>query len=235
MLSNTTPPTWAHSLTSCGASGLWLGVMALIVPSCMSYTLEDEPRPLSPEPLARARPNDWGYSSVLSSCTASASDDVCERCEKTACCNEIEACDRGCQDQYQAYQQCLYPAPGLPWSGLGSKACLQRLPVSPSTLQVVALIDCAASKCSTQETCGIEPRATFSAPPTASPTASPSASPPGNFSAAEFLENYCVGCHFDGFLGPTGKPTSAFSHDREWWAPRWNTNWLVAMDYDLAV
>jgi hypothetical protein len=205
---------------------LLLSGMAVALPSCDSFEIT-EVTEVEPPALARARPADWGYASIPASCASSADDDVCVRCEKKACCTEIEACDANCMELYRQYQECLYPTPGVAWSGLGSAACKQRVSASAtSSATAVALIDCAASACSTTDTCGVEPRAVF---------AFPTQAPTNDFSAAEFLESYCAGCHFQGFLGPTGKPTSALSRDPAWWSPRWNADWFAFMDYDVAV
>jgi hypothetical protein len=176
--------------------------------------------------LPRERPDDWGLVSAPLSCEPSARDDVCLRCEKNSCCAEIESCDDACKVWYAQYQHCLYPFGGA-WSGFGSAACKERLLApEPILTSVIALIDCAGASCSTAETCGVEPRAVFTSPPPAALS---------DFSAAEFLESYCTGCHFEGFLGPTGNPTSALSRDSAWWAPYRNPEWFETMDYDLTV
>ena len=193
----------------------------LLLTSCESY---ESHRDVPTQP--RARPNDWGLVSTPLSCEPRADDDVCLRCEKDSCCAEIEACDGECKSWYAQYQQCLYPFGGV-WSGFGSAACKERLSApEPTRSRVIALIDCAGAACSTSETCGVEPRAVFTYPPPV---------PDSDFSAANFLESYCTGCHFEGFLGPTGNPTSALSRDPAWWSPRWNENWFETMDYELAV
>ena len=198
-----------------------LSLIAILLVACDSYELSDEP-----PARARERPDDWGYTSVPTSCVSSENDDVCVRCEKKSCCAEIEACDGDCQVHYMLYVQCLYPS-GLQWSGLGSAACKKRSFAAEATAaRVAALVDCAASACSTQDTCGVEPRAAF---------AFPTRAPEQDFSAAHFLESYCTGCHYQGFLGPTGKPTSALSRDPAWWAPSSNSLWFDFMDYEVAV
>jgi len=203
---------------------LWLCGLALLLAACGSTELGAGPD--EPTARPRQRPQDWGYSNLITTCTASADDDVCERCEKKSCCAEVEACVGACQAQFSTYQQCLYPS-GAAWSGFGSQACKQRaLALVPGSTAVADLIDCTSSACGTPDACGAEPRAVFTFPP---PVES------SDFSAAQFLESYCAGCHFEGFLGPTGKPTSALSRDPAWWSPRWNAQWFAFMDYEIAV
>lgn len=187
------------------------------------------------EPTAgpRQRPQDWGYAELVSTCEASAEDDICQRCQKKSCCTAVEACNANtpCLALYFTYQQCLYPLGGA-WSGMGSEACKERvistMPNAPALayLALEALVDCTGSACASEDTCGVEPRAVFSYPP---PTET------SDFSTSQFFESYCTGCHFEGFLGPTGQPTSALSRDTAWWSPRSNPQWFDFMDYELAV
>ncbi len=197
------------------------GVVVILLTSCGS--IDDSRRGTLALPRQRS---EWGLVSAARSCEPAADDDVCLRCEKESCCAEVEACGATCQSLYAQYQQCLYPYGGA-WSGFGSEACKQRLPAgAPSLAEALALIDCLGASCSTADTCAVEPRAGFSNPPVVANR---------DFSAANFLESYCSGCHFDGFLGPTGMPTSALSRDQTWWAPHNNPDWFALMNYEKAV
>jgi hypothetical protein len=208
-----------------------LGLSVLLV-ACGTSELDSELLDDEPPVLARERPQDWGYVESITSCEASMEDDVCQRCQKKSCCAQVEACnDNGpCLSLVYLHQECLYPLGGV-WSGMGSQACKQRvlgmLPeLSPlARLAFEGMIECTTASCSTEETCGVEPRAVFSSPRPAG----------SDFSAAQFLEGYCSGCHFNGFLGPTGHPTSALSRDPAWWGPFASSQWFDFMDYELAV
>jgi hypothetical protein len=168
----------------------------------------------------RIRPSDWGFGGAPSACDPN-DEDTCTRCEKRACCDEIAACDDVCRAGYAAYHNCLYPGDGA-WSGFGSAECRNRTVASSATGS--ALVDCFSSQCSTDSTCGVEPRAAFAVSSSAA-----------DFSAAEFVEHYCSGCHFPGFASPTGEPTAAFSADWSWTAPLANPDWFAWMSYELVV
>jgi len=207
--------------------------LSVFLQACGSTELDSQLLDGEPPVLARERPQDWGYSQPVTSCEASMADDVCQRCQKKSCCAEVEACQASgaCLGLHYVYRDCLYPAEGA-WSGMGSQACKQRVltavPDFPATASLAfqKLVECTTSACSSEDTCGVEPRAVFTYPPPAETS---------DFSAAQFFESYCTGCHFEGFLGPTGHPTSALSRDASWWAPRSNPQWFDSMDYELAV
>jgi hypothetical protein len=135
---------------------------------------------------------------------------------------ELSACDGACRAAYAGYHDCLYPGDGE-WSGLGFAECKNR--TAASNAAASALVDCFASSCSTEATCGVEPGAVFAFPP-------PSGA---DFSAAEFVERYCSGCHFPGFASPTGVPTSPFSSDWAWRTPLGSADWFTWMSYDVVV
>ncbi len=192
-----------------------LGILAFLAAACLSLEGGGAARP-------RDRPGDWGFGGAPTTCSAGG-DDVCTQCEKTACCAEIEACDAACGAAYAAYHDCLYPSDGA-WSGLGSAECKNRMVATSASASV--LVDCFSSRCGTDATCGVEPRAAF---------AFPAPSPETDFSAAEFVEHYCSGCHFPGFGSPTGEPTAAFSGDWAWNAPLASATWFDWMSYDIVV
>ena len=154
-----------------------------------------------------------------STCNSEAEDDTCVRCKKRSCCNEIAACTGSCKTWYEGLQGCLYP--DGKWSGYSSKECMSELGTAQDPA-MMALVDCFSSQCSTDEQCGVEPRAVFSYPPP---------SPTADFSAAEFLENYCNGCHSPGKIGPTSEPLTVFTSNAMWVAPQGDRAWFEAMDY----
>jgi hypothetical protein len=193
---------------------LGLGAVALGL-ACWSLNEDDIVRP-------RDRPGDWGFGGAPSTCEAGG-DDVCSQCEKSECCAAIAACDGACRAAYAVYHDCLYPGDGA-WSGNGSAECKNRTVATNAPAS--ALVDCFSSRCATDSTCGVEPRAVFAFPPS---------SPGADFSAAEFVERYCSGCHFPGFASPTGKPTAELCSDWAWTAPLASPNWFDWMSYETIV
>jgi hypothetical protein len=176
---------------------------------------------LSTERL-RNRPDDWGFGGAPSTCEAT-NDDTCTFCEKDECCTEIAACDDACRASYAAYHDCLYPSDGA-WSGLGSAECKNR--TTTANAAASALVDCFSARCGTASTCGTEPQAVF---------AFPAPTPVADFSAAEFVERYCTGCHFPGFSFPAAYSITSFSFDWAWTRPLENPDWFMWMDYDTIV
>jgi hypothetical protein len=159
---------------------------------------------------------------VPSSCEVGADDDLCSTCQKRSCCNEIAACNGTCKAWYQGVHDCLYPE-GT-WSGVSTKMCEAQLGV-PLDPTMVALRDCLSFRCARDEQCAPEPRALFSYPTPAS----------ANFSAAQFFENYCNGCHSPGKVGPKGDALSVFTTNSRWVAPLRDPNWFRSMDYAVVV
>lgn len=158
------------------------------------------------------------------SCESRDEDDVCTRCQRRSCCNEIAACDSACQTWFVAFQSCLYPT-GI-WAGFGTAQCkletnMVKNPAA-SALAASALVDCFSAECATDEWCGAEPRAVFTFPPP---------NPEKDFSSAEFLEKYCNGCHSPGKVGPMGDLLTQFTSNARWVSPMDDPNWFIAMDY----
>lgn len=162
--------------------------------------------------------NTVGVGGAPASCDADPSD-TCDTCFKTSCCAEIEACDAACKAKYVEYIDCIVPDGAA--SGYNSNYCKASV---AATGTAAALIDCSVSNCYNETACGAELKDTW------------------NDFAAEFMEQYCVGCHFDGY-GEDGHlgfvDTADYSTDVEWDGPQWegqqplaNPEWRSFMSYD---
>ncbi|MBK8254617.1 MAG: hypothetical protein IPK82_18355 [Polyangiaceae bacterium] len=171
-------------------------------------------------------------------CDQDPNDDECTACVKSSCCAEIEACanDASCADVYAAYAECIWPAADAEPSGYSTGFC--KAEVGATGTPAGALIDCYKSQCGTDKNpvCGVEEVITWEG------------------FAAGFLEEFCSGCHFDGYeqtgLGPTDengnpKPVANYSCDWEWLDGPWsqgptdehpnggfaNPDWFSLMSY----
>jgi hypothetical protein len=191
----------------------WLPIVVVAQLGCFRPLDAPDPPPL-PRSFVTAGP-------LLppASCEFAEEDDACTQCQKDSCCNEIAGCTGQCKTWFAGYQSCLHPDGA--WSGFSTKECMNEMGGGPNAA-TLALVDCFSAQCSGDRWCGTEPRAVFSFPPP---------SPTVDFSAAEFLENYCNGCHTPGKVGPTGEPISQFTSNALWTGPLQDENWLLSMDY----
>lgn len=150
-----------------------------------------------------------GIGGTPSSCDADPADDECTACVKDSCCAEIDACanDADCADTYNAYSECFWPAADAEPSGYSTGYC--KAAVEADKNAAGALIDCYKSKCSADAdaACGTEEQVTWEG------------------FAAPFIEEFCGGCHFDGYeqtgLGPVDdngdpKKVANYSCDTTW-------------------
>lgn len=171
-----------------------------------------------------------GSGVLPSGCDAKAGDDTCTACEKKSCCAELQACsgDAACADTYGVYSECLFPAGGDA-SGYTSTYCQAVAgESSPAGKKAAdAIISCLTTTCGTDTACGVPEVVTWD-----------------NF-ASEFTENYCAGCHFDGFETITSQGWKIvpdpllplFSNDSTWstWGegfPKSNPSWKSEMNYE---
>jgi hypothetical protein len=161
--------------------------------------------------------------SAAGACAVVETDDDCQVCVKSSCCAESEACPIGspCDTVYTSYYACLYPD-GVNWSGFSSAYCEDS--VGAKGTAAGSFIECLDNRCSPQTACGSEPKITWD-----------------NF-AAEFMENYCNGCHFPGFVAPNGHAVPAeipqFTTDDGWpyWpggGPKANPDWKTATSWSM--
>lgn len=165
--------------------------------------------------------NTVGVGGAPTSCEADPND-ACGSCFKTSCCAEIEACDEACEAKYVEYVDCVFPDGQA--SGYNSNYCKASVGAEGAA---AALIDCSVSNCYNDTACGAELKDTW------------------NDFAAEFMERYCVGCHFDGYGEPDHLgfvDTRDYSNDMEWDGPQWegqqplaNPDWFALMNYDNVV
>jgi hypothetical protein len=102
--------------------------------------------------------------------------------------------------------------------------CESQLGV-PADPSMIALLDCFSYRCEKEDQCAPEPRAVFAFPTPAS----------ADFSAAQFLESYCNGCHSPGRVGPQGDALSAFTANTKWIAPLRDPLWFKSIDYPKVV
>lgn len=154
-------------------------------------------------------------------CPSASNDDACATCQKTSCCTELVACPVGtpCDDTFTAYSTCLYPD-GTKASGYSSSYCETQVGAhgSPSG----DLIECIAKSCATE----------CNTPLTTTVTVT------WDGFAADFMESYCNGCHFPGYVAPSGKMVPGeipqFTDDSSWqsWGmPKGNTAWKMQTSY----
>jgi len=154
-------------------------------------------------------------------CPSAANDDACGTCQKTSCCAENVACPTGtsCDSTYLAYSTCLHPD-GTKASGYSSSYCETQVGAGGSPAG--DLIECFASKCASQ--CSIPLTTTVVVT--------------WDGFAADFMESYCNGCHFPGYVAPSGKAVPGeipqFTDDSSWqsWGgPKGNTAWKTQTSY----
>jgi hypothetical protein len=167
-----------------------------------------------------------GNGGAPTTCDAQAGDDACTSCSKTSCCNEIMACDQdaACSGIYGQYRDCLFPQGG-DWSGFSTNYCRQAVDTATASAAADAMIGCFLAQCSATDACGPEPVAKFASPPTGNQ----------DFSAAQFIEDFCVGCHVPGFVPPSGQTLTQFSNDPAWTSPEGNPDWFKFMQYQNIV
>jgi len=168
--------------------------------------------------------------SAPASCTSDdVVDDRCTLCQKGRCCREVEACDADCRTWYRRYEGCLY-TDGI-WSGTDTAECMKETQVDMNPA-AYDLIQCFRSKCATESYCGAEPRAAFAPAANADRILlqQKPQSPAHDFSAAQFLERYCNGCHQPQTLAMAadGTPLTNFTSSFDWFGP----SWYQSMDYE---
>jgi hypothetical protein len=145
--------------------------------------------------------------------------DACNSCFKSSCCAQIEACDAACEATYAEYIDCIFPDGAA--SGYNSNYCKASVGAEGAA---AALIDCSVTNCYNADACGAELKDTWA-----------------NF-AGNFIEQYCAGCHFDGYAedGHLGfVDTRDYSLDETWddasiWPeqPFGNPQWFELLSYD---